>query len=115
MDKPKFVPPEQAQQRLFRTPQGQVKLRPLERAHAKLGRNQPCPCGSMRKFKKCHGAKVEVKPAQQPNEVDLAQKEVLRKQYAREVEDVIATGKQMGREIKHEEMILYDATTQENG
>jgi preprotein translocase subunit SecA len=22
----------------------------------KLGRNDPCPCGSGRKFKKCHGA-----------------------------------------------------------
>ena len=23
---------------------------------AKVGRNDPCPCGSGRKFKKCHGA-----------------------------------------------------------
>ncbi len=22
----------------------------------KIGRNEPCPCGSTRKFKKCHGA-----------------------------------------------------------
>ena len=25
---------------------------------ADVGRNDPCPCGSGRKFKKCHGAKV---------------------------------------------------------
>ena len=25
-------------------------------ASAKVGRNDPCPCGSGRKFKKCHGA-----------------------------------------------------------
>lgn len=23
----------------------------------KVGRNEPCPCGSGRKYKKCHGAK----------------------------------------------------------
>lgn len=32
-----------------------VKARPV-RAEAKVGRNEPCPCGSGRKFKKCHGA-----------------------------------------------------------
>lgn len=29
---------------------------PLERAHAGVGRNDPCPCGSGKKFKKCCGA-----------------------------------------------------------
>ncbi|GAB4467825.1 MAG: YecA family protein [Burkholderiaceae bacterium] len=29
--------------------------RPLERAAPKVGRNDPCPCGSGRKFKHCHG------------------------------------------------------------
>ena len=24
-------------------------------ADAKVGRNEPCPCGSGKKFKKCHG------------------------------------------------------------
>ena len=24
-------------------------------SHAKVGRNDPCPCGSGKKFKKCHG------------------------------------------------------------
>jgi uncharacterized protein YecA (UPF0149 family) len=27
---------------------------------AKVGRNDPCPCGSGKKYKKCHGAQVTV-------------------------------------------------------
>jgi len=29
---------------------------PIVREGAKVGRNDPCPCGSGRKYKKCHGA-----------------------------------------------------------
>jgi uncharacterized protein len=29
----------------------------LQAAYAQTGRNDPCPCGSGRKFKKCHGQK----------------------------------------------------------
>jgi uncharacterized protein YecA (UPF0149 family) len=29
---------------------------PFVREAAKVGRNDPCPCGSGKKFKKCHGA-----------------------------------------------------------
>jgi hypothetical protein len=29
---------------------------PFRREEPKLGRNDPCHCGSGRKFKKCHGA-----------------------------------------------------------
>ncbi len=29
---------------------------PYVRASPKVGRNDPCPCGSGKKFKKCHGA-----------------------------------------------------------
>ena len=29
---------------------------PYRREEAKLGRNDPCHCGSGKKFKKCHGA-----------------------------------------------------------
>jgi preprotein translocase subunit SecA len=29
---------------------------PYVRAEPKLGRNDPCFCGSGRKYKKCHGA-----------------------------------------------------------
>jgi len=28
---------------------------PYKRVNAKVGRNDPCPCGSERKFKKCCG------------------------------------------------------------
>jgi len=27
-----------------------------QRSGAKVGRNDPCPCGSGKKYKKCHGA-----------------------------------------------------------
>ena len=33
------------------------KLVPERRAGAKIGRNDPCPCGSGKKYKHCHGAK----------------------------------------------------------
>lgn len=33
-----------------------VKAKPIKREEAKVGRNEPCPCGSGKKFKKCHGA-----------------------------------------------------------
>jgi preprotein translocase subunit SecA len=29
---------------------------PARRNEPKVGRNDPCPCGSGKKFKKCHGA-----------------------------------------------------------
>jgi preprotein translocase subunit SecA len=29
---------------------------PVHRADDKVGRNDPCPCGSGKKYKKCHGA-----------------------------------------------------------
>jgi uncharacterized protein YecA (UPF0149 family) len=29
---------------------------PLRNPLKDVGRNDPCPCGSQRKFKKCHGA-----------------------------------------------------------
>jgi SEC-C motif-containing protein len=32
-----------------------VKLKPFVREEAKTGRNDPCPCGSGKKFKKCCG------------------------------------------------------------
>lgn len=30
-------------------------LRPIKREAPKVGRNDPCPCGSQKKFKKCCG------------------------------------------------------------
>jgi preprotein translocase subunit SecA len=32
-----------------------VKKRPVTRAATKVGRNEPCPCGSGKKYKHCHG------------------------------------------------------------
>jgi SEC-C motif-containing protein len=33
-----------------------IKPKPAVREGAKVGRNEPCPCGSGKKYKKCHGA-----------------------------------------------------------
>lgn len=38
-------------------PEVQVDRRPI-RAEIKVGRNEPCPCGSGKKYKNCHGAAV---------------------------------------------------------
>ena len=42
-----------------RRPQPQVVQQPVQRSSPKVGRNDPCPCGSGQKFKKCHGAVLE--------------------------------------------------------
>ena len=34
----------------------QQQAAPVKRASPKVGRNDPCPCGSGKKYKKCHGA-----------------------------------------------------------
>lgn len=36
-----------------------LPLTPLQTKRGKVGRNEPCPCGSGRKFKKCCLVKVE--------------------------------------------------------
>jgi len=33
-----------------------LKVETVRRAGPKVGRNDPCPCGSGRKYKQCHGA-----------------------------------------------------------
>jgi preprotein translocase subunit SecA len=33
-----------------------AESQPARRSEPKVGRNDPCPCGSGKKFKKCHGA-----------------------------------------------------------
>src|SRR5579885_1990301 len=40
----------------YRTGAAQAEAPKPVRAGAKVGRNDPCPCGSGKKFKKCHGA-----------------------------------------------------------
>ena len=32
-----------------------ARLETFVRAEPKVGRNEPCPCGSGKKFKQCHG------------------------------------------------------------
>ncbi len=37
---------------------GAQEAQPKQRAMPKVGRNDPCPCGSGKKYKKCHGARA---------------------------------------------------------
>lgn len=37
-------------------PEEEPAAAPVRNAEAKVGRNDPCPCGSGKKYKKCHGA-----------------------------------------------------------
>jgi preprotein translocase subunit SecA len=46
----------QQQQLQFQTGPAQAEPPKPVRAAAKVGRNEPCPCGSGKKYKKCHGA-----------------------------------------------------------
>jgi preprotein translocase subunit SecA len=52
--------PEQSQQQQLTTNRGQadgpVRRAPVVKTAPEVGRNDPCPCGSGKKFKKCHGA-----------------------------------------------------------
>ena len=43
-------------QMTFNRGDGAPAQRTVQRAQAKVGRNEPCPCGSGKKYKKCHGA-----------------------------------------------------------
>ncbi len=40
--------------------EGGQRPQPAAKQEAKVGRNDPCPCGSGKKYKKCHGAAVTV-------------------------------------------------------
>jgi preprotein translocase subunit SecA len=47
---------QRAQQDLqYQTGQGQAEAPKPVKAGAKVGRNDACPCGSGKKYKKCHG------------------------------------------------------------
>ena len=60
-DVPEFIrnsgggQPEAAQ----RPEQGQVKVKTVVRTEEKISRNAPCPCGSGKKYKNCHGRGIE--------------------------------------------------------
>ena len=47
-----FVPPPQGASQ--NSPVRRQKVAPI-RVDQKVGRNEPCPCGSGKKYKKCHG------------------------------------------------------------
>jgi preprotein translocase subunit SecA len=48
--------PQQAAMQATHGDPGDAAARPVERSVPKVGRNDPCPCGSGKKYKKCHGA-----------------------------------------------------------
>ena len=48
--------PRPAQITLNRGETDTAPKQPVHRTEAKVGRNDPCPCGSGKKYKKCHGA-----------------------------------------------------------
>jgi preprotein translocase subunit SecA len=47
--------PVQAARRLVLNRGEQTTTRPQQRVERKIGRNDECPCGSGKKYKKCHG------------------------------------------------------------
>jgi hypothetical protein len=44
---------------MFTNRDDSLAKQPAKRKSAKIGRNDPCPCGSGKKFKMCHGATEE--------------------------------------------------------
>ncbi|HUF17065.1 MAG TPA: preprotein translocase subunit SecA, partial [Thermoanaerobaculia bacterium] len=48
--------PEMPRQNLTFSAPSKDAPQPIKRREAKVGRNDPCPCGSGKKYKKCHGA-----------------------------------------------------------
>ncbi len=51
------MPPQAMQTSHGESEGGQAQQQPQQRTMPKVGRNDPCPCGSGKKYKKCHGAK----------------------------------------------------------
>ena len=50
----RMPPPKPKQQPMFFS-SGSQEPQTVKRKEAKVGRNDPCPCGSGKKYKKCHG------------------------------------------------------------
>ena len=48
-------PPKPKQQPMYFSGSGGAEALTVKRKEAKVGRNDPCPCGSGKKYKKCHG------------------------------------------------------------
>jgi preprotein translocase subunit SecA len=49
------LPPPPRQQPMFFSGSPGSQPQPVKKRDAKVGRNDPCPCGSGKKYKKCHG------------------------------------------------------------
>ena len=49
-----IAPPKPKQQPMYFS-SGTTEPQTVKRKEAKVGRNDPCPCGSGKKYKKCHG------------------------------------------------------------
>jgi preprotein translocase subunit SecA len=49
------LPPKPPKQQMTFSGAPKEAAAPVKRAQAKVGRNDPCPCGSGKKYKKCHG------------------------------------------------------------
>jgi preprotein translocase subunit SecA len=49
------LPPQPPKQQLTFSGAPKEPVAPTKRTQAKVGRNDPCPCGSGKKYKKCHG------------------------------------------------------------
>ena len=50
------LPPQKPKQQPMFFSSGTTEPQTVKRKEAKVGRNDPCPCGSGKKYKKCHGA-----------------------------------------------------------
>ena len=49
------LPPQKPKQQPMFLSSGKQESQTVKRREAKVGRNDPCPCGSGKKYKKCHG------------------------------------------------------------
>ena len=49
------LPPQKPKQQPMFLSSGKQEPQTIKRREAKVGRNDPCPCGSGKKYKKCHG------------------------------------------------------------
>ena len=53
--RPQRMPPPKPKQQPMFFSSGSAEQQTVKRKEAKVGRNDPCPCGSGKKYKKCHG------------------------------------------------------------
>ncbi len=54
-ERPEDIPPQKRRQMQMSHGDSAARTEPIKRASQKIGRNDPCPCGSGKKYKKCCG------------------------------------------------------------